>query len=133
MAVKMERERDRESVCFFCRNHFIFLSVLLHVTGIIINGMHAFTCEGVTAKSVTAEPVACTAMSMTFFDQLYDGNVVRESGHIVKCFDDFCQDFIISDELRKACRMLLMSLLQHSYRYLKEDIVRARGRESPEC
>ena len=49
---------------------------------------------------------------MTFFDRLYDGNVVRQSGHIVKCLDDFCEDFIISDELRKVgclsvCRYIL--------------------------
>jgi len=65
---------------------------------IIINN----DCEGVKAKSVTADPVNCNAMSMTFFDRLYDNNVVRDSGHIVKCFDDLYEDFIISDELRKA-------------------------------
>jgi len=59
-------------------------------------------CEGVAAESVTADPVSCTAMSMVFFERLYDNTVVRDSGHIVKCFDDFYEDFIISDELRKA-------------------------------
>jgi len=39
---------------------------------------------------------------MAFFDRLHDNNVVRDSGHIVKCFDDSYEDFIISDELRKA-------------------------------
>lgn len=56
-----------------------------------------------------AEPVSCTVMSMTFFDRLYDNNVVRESGHIVKCFDDFYEDFIVSDELRKAGSLYEMS------------------------
>jgi len=64
-------------------------------------------CEGIAAKSVTADPVSCTAMSMVFFDRLYDDNVVRESGHIVKCFDDFYEDFVISDELRKAGCLLV--------------------------
>ena len=54
------------------------------------------------ATSVTVEPVACTAMSMSFFDRLYDNAVVRESGEIVKCFDEFHEDFIVSDELRKV-------------------------------
>ena len=65
-------------------------------------------CEGVAAKSVTAEPVSCTAMSLNFFDRLYDNGVVRESGHVVKCFDDFYDDFIVSDELRKAGSLLFV-------------------------
>lgn len=28
--------------------------------------------------------------------------VVRESGHIVKCFDEMVDDFLISDELKKV-------------------------------
>jgi hypothetical protein len=38
---------------------------------------------------------------MSFFDKLY-GTVVRESGHVLKCFDEFYEDFTISDELRKV-------------------------------
>ena len=68
--------------------------------------------EGNACTSVTAEPVACTAMSMTFFDRLYDNNVIRESGHIVKCFDDYYEEFIISDELRKVAFYLTY------YRYI---------------
>jgi len=64
--------------------------------------------EGVAARSVTAEPVSCSLMSMTFFDRLVDNNVVRDSGHIVKCFDDFCDDFVISDELRKVRGQLIV-------------------------
>ena len=33
---------------------------------------------------------------------LFLAGVVRESGNIVKCFDEVCGDFIISDELRKV-------------------------------
>lgn len=28
--------------------------------------------------------------------------VVRETGHIVKCFDEVMDDFLVSDELRKV-------------------------------
>lgn len=57
---------------------------------------------GIPATSVTAEPVPCSVLSMTFFDRLTENNVVRESGHISKCFDEFCGEFTISDELRKV-------------------------------
>ncbi|KAL5004882.1 hypothetical protein ScPMuIL_018338 [Solemya velum] len=60
---------------------------------------------GLEAKVVTAEPVPCTVLSMSFFDRLYDNNIVRESGQICKCFDDFYESFTIADELRK---MLLL-------------------------
>ena len=39
---------------------------------------------------------------MSLFDRLYDHNIVRESGHIKKCFDEFYDDMTISDELRKV-------------------------------
>ncbi|XP_038938051.1 cilia- and flagella-associated protein 300 isoform X3 [Rattus norvegicus] len=42
---------------------------------------------------------------MSFFQRLYDENIVRESGHIVKCLDSFCDPFLISDELRKVLLM----------------------------
>ena len=32
---------------------------------------------------------------------------MRESGAIVKCFDEMCEDFLVSDELRKVCTMIL--------------------------
>ena len=57
---------------------------------------------GVKATSVTAEVVPCTTLSMTFFDRLQDDNVVRESGAIQKCFDEYYQDMVVSDELRKV-------------------------------
>jgi len=55
-----------------------------------------------------AELVSCTAMSLNFFDRLFDNSIVRESGHIVKCFDDFYDDFIVSDKLRKAGSLLFL-------------------------
>ena len=57
--------------------------------------------SGIQASKITAEVVPCTILSMSFFDRLY-GNVVRESGYLHKCFDEFCGDFTISDELRKV-------------------------------
>ena len=59
---------------------------------------------GIKAKSVNAEQIACSVLSMAFFDKLYE-DIVRENGHIKKCFDDYYDDFVISDELRK---MLLL-------------------------
>jgi cilia- and flagella-associated protein 300 len=57
---------------------------------------------GTPAKSVAAELLPCTALSLTFFDRLYNNEVVRESGNIVKCFDDYYEDIVVSDELRKV-------------------------------
>ncbi|XP_052784658.1 cilia- and flagella-associated protein 300-like [Mya arenaria] len=51
-------------------------------------------------ESVSVESVPCSVLSMTFFDRLY-GPIVRDSGHLIKCFDEFFEDFTISDELRK--------------------------------
>lgn len=56
---------------------------------------------GVEATSVTVEPITCTMLSMTLFDRLTEKDIVRETGVITKCFDEFYQDFTISDELRK--------------------------------
>ena len=61
---------------------------------------------GVAAKSTTAEQIACSATSMSFFDRLWDKEIVRENGNIVKCFDEFVDDFTVSDELRKVRKYL---------------------------
>ncbi|PIK36880.1 hypothetical protein BSL78_26305, partial [Apostichopus japonicus] len=66
---------------------------------------------GMAAGKVEVTEIPCSVTSMTFFDRLTDQDVVRESGHIVKCFDDFYEDFTISDELRK------MLLLEDSDNY----------------
>uniref|UniRef100_A0A452TVW0 Cilia- and flagella-associated protein 300 n=1 Tax=Ursus maritimus TaxID=29073 RepID=A0A452TVW0_URSMA len=42
---------------------------------------------------------------MSFFNRLYDEDIVRDNGHIVKCLDSFCDPFPISDELRKVLLM----------------------------
>ncbi|XP_029458265.1 cilia- and flagella-associated protein 300-like isoform X2 [Rhinatrema bivittatum] len=56
---------------------------------------------GTEVKKVEAKDVPCTQISMSFFDRLYSEEIVREGGHIVKCLDEFYDDFSISDELRK--------------------------------
>ncbi|KAJ7311613.1 hypothetical protein OS493_039893, partial [Desmophyllum pertusum] len=38
----------------------------------------------------------------TFLTGLQEQGIVRESGNIKKCFDEFYEDFVISDELRKV-------------------------------
>ncbi|XP_028746809.1 cilia- and flagella-associated protein 300 [Peromyscus leucopus] len=61
-----------------------------------------WTTLGTEVKNIEAINVPCTQLSMSFFQRLYDENIVRESGHIVKCLDSFCDPFLISDELRKV-------------------------------
>lgn len=55
------------------------------------------------AHTVKVEQVPCSVLSMAFFDRLY-GTIVRDSGALRKCFDEFYEDFTISDELRKVCK-----------------------------
>ncbi|NWI20336.1 CF300 protein, partial [Crypturellus soui] len=57
---------------------------------------------GSNVIKVEATVVPCTQISMSFFDRLYTEGVVRETGHIVKCYDDYYDGIIISDELRKV-------------------------------
>ncbi|KAL4220127.1 hypothetical protein ACF0H5_020538 [Mactra antiquata] len=69
-------------------------------TLLMSSGKGNLTPLGTAAESVTIETVPCSVLSMTFFDRLY-GPVVRDSGYLIKCFDEFYEDFTISDELRK--------------------------------
>ena len=62
-------------------------------------------CCSLVAKeidSVLVEEVPCTVLSMEFFDRLWKHKVVRDGGQIVKCFDEPCSDFLISDKLREV-------------------------------
>lgn len=43
---------------------------------------------------------------MDIFDRLYEKNIVRENGSIKKCLDEYYEDILISDELRKVCRKI---------------------------
>ncbi|XP_045674087.1 cilia- and flagella-associated protein 300 isoform X2 [Phyllostomus hastatus] len=57
---------------------------------------------GTEVKKIEAINVPCTQLSMSFFRRLYNEDIVRDSGHIAKCLDSFCDPFLISDELRKV-------------------------------
>lgn len=56
---------------------------------------------GSIAKKVNVEDVDCSLLSVDIFDRLFEKNIVRESGHIRGCFDEYFEDIQISDELRK--------------------------------
>ncbi|XP_036283597.2 cilia- and flagella-associated protein 300 [Pipistrellus kuhlii] len=66
---------------------------------------------GTEVKKIEAVNVPCTQLSMSFFKRLYNEDIVRDNGHIVKCLDSFCDPFQISDELRKVL------LLEDSEKY----------------
>ncbi|XP_074840746.1 cilia- and flagella-associated protein 300 [Carettochelys insculpta] len=61
-----------------------------------------WTNLGTKVKKIEAIAVPCTQVSMSFFDRLYSEGVVRETGNIVKCYDDYYDGIPISDELRKV-------------------------------
>ena len=63
--------------------------------------MNSFMILGCKAAKVEAQHVPCSEISMALFDRLYD-DIVRENGRICKCFDDYYEEMIISDELRKV-------------------------------
>lgn len=102
---------------------FIIINPVVIINLVIINLVCAIGGE---VESVRVELVPCTVINMDFFDRqepmhvswedyyycliyfcrLLTCGVVRESGFIVKCFDEVCGDFVISDELRKASNWL---------------------------
>lgn len=57
---------------------------------------------GVKAKSVRVEDVSCSILSVDIFDRFYERQIVRESGSIKKCLDEYYEDILVSDELRKV-------------------------------
>ncbi|NXX91422.1 CF300 protein, partial [Centropus bengalensis] len=57
---------------------------------------------GSKVTTIEATEVPCTEISMSFFDRLYSEGLVRENGYIVKCYDEYYDDILISDELRKV-------------------------------
>ncbi|XP_054829127.1 cilia- and flagella-associated protein 300 isoform X2 [Eublepharis macularius] len=61
-----------------------------------------WTTLNTSVKKVEVKNILCTKVSMSFFDRLYCEGVVRENGYIVKCFDEYCDDTLIADELRKV-------------------------------
>ncbi|XP_001626154.2 cilia- and flagella-associated protein 300 [Nematostella vectensis] len=68
----------------------------------VVSSTNTWGSLGIKGAKYEAEQVPCTSTSMDFFDKLYSEGIVRESGNIRKCFDEYFEDFIISDELRKV-------------------------------
>ncbi|CAB4023729.1 Hypothetical predicted protein [Paramuricea clavata] len=60
---------------------------------------------------VEVDSVPCTIVNMDLFNKLFRQGLVRESGMIFKCFDEYVEGFTISDELRK------MHLMEESDHY----------------
>ncbi|XP_025890751.1 cilia- and flagella-associated protein 300 isoform X2 [Nothoprocta perdicaria] len=68
----------------------------------LLSASGQWTTLGSNVIKTEATVVPCTQISMSFFDRLYTEGVVRETGHIVKCYDEYYDGIIISDELRKV-------------------------------
>lgn len=56
-------------------------------------------------QKVDAEKLALSVTSLDFFDTLKEHDIVRENGDLVKCFDEYYENFTVSDELRKCLLM----------------------------
>lgn len=62
---------------------------------------------GQSVHDVRIQQLNTNILSLDFFDRLYDNKIVRENGgHIKKCIEEYKDEFIVSDELRKV-RFLL--------------------------
>ncbi|XP_021385077.1 cilia- and flagella-associated protein 300 [Lonchura striata] len=68
----------------------------------LLSASGQWTTLGSKVTKIDATVVPCTQISMSFFDRLYSEGIVREAGTIVKCYDDYYDDILISDELRKV-------------------------------
>ncbi|KAM9566415.1 cilia- and flagella-associated protein 300 [Guaruba guarouba] len=68
----------------------------------LLSASGQWTTLGSKVTKIEATLVPCTEISMSFFDRLYSEGIVRETGDIVKCYDDYYDDILISDELRKV-------------------------------
>lgn len=60
---------------------------------------------GGTVTRVACQQLSCTVLNMGFFDRLKTEGVVRDSGATVKCLEEFCEEFVVADELRKVLLM----------------------------
>ncbi|XP_068871035.1 cilia- and flagella-associated protein 300 isoform X3 [Aphelocoma coerulescens] len=88
-------QKDEFLMAFFNDQSVISSLKLLSSSG-------QWTTLGSKVTKIEATVVPCTQISMSFFDRLYSEGVVRETGTIVKCYDDYYDDILISDELRKV-------------------------------
>lgn len=57
---------------------------------------------GQSVHDIRIEQLNTNILSLEFFDRLYNNQIVREGGHIRKCIEEYKDEFIISDELRKV-------------------------------
>ncbi|RKP21902.1 hypothetical protein ROZALSC1DRAFT_26731, partial [Rozella allomycis CSF55] len=69
-------------------------------------------------KTFKAEKIKCSKISMDFFDRLEESGIVRNEGSISKCFDEYTDHFICSDELQK---MLLIEESENFDLFSHED------------
>jgi len=61
---------------------------------------------GQSVHDVRIEELNTNILSLEFFDRLYDNKIVRENGGAIKkCIEEYKDEFIISDELRKVLIM----------------------------
>ncbi|KAG4087784.1 hypothetical protein H8356DRAFT_1010305 [Neocallimastix lanati (nom. inval.)] len=56
-------------------------------------------------KNIQFEELNKTATSLDFFDKLEQNGIIRSDGTIIKCFDEYTDHFLVSDELRKCILM----------------------------
>ncbi|ETE73275.1 hypothetical protein L345_00892, partial [Ophiophagus hannah] len=68
----------------------------------LLSSSGQWTTLNAKVKKVEAKNILCTQVSMSFFDRLYCEGLVRENGTIVKCFDEYHDEILIADELRKV-------------------------------
>ncbi|XP_044143868.1 cilia- and flagella-associated protein 300 [Bufo gargarizans] len=61
-----------------------------------------WTTLGTNIKKIEAREIPCSHVSMSLFDCLHKENIVKESGYIAKCLDEYVDEFVVSDELRKV-------------------------------
>uniref|UniRef100_A0A669PMW0 Yes associated protein 1 n=1 Tax=Phasianus colchicus TaxID=9054 RepID=A0A669PMW0_PHACC len=88
-------QKDEFVMAFFNDQNVISNLKLLSASG-------QWTTLDSKVTKIEATLVPCTQTSMSFFDRLYTEGVVRENGVIVKCYDEYYDDILISDELRKV-------------------------------
>ncbi|KAG8136963.1 hypothetical protein E2320_005496, partial [Naja naja] len=68
----------------------------------LLSSSGQWTTLNTKVKKVDTKNILCTQVSMSFFDRLYCEGLVRENGAIVKCFDEYHDEILIADELRKV-------------------------------
>lgn len=85
---------------FYLKEFFQDEKVLSSIEKQEKNGVWKSLC--IKATKVDVQDVDCTQLSVEIFDKFTESNIVRESGAIKKCLDEYYESIIISDELRKC-------------------------------